>query len=156
MGYEDLKDLNQKHKAVARYLALGVSLSDICDQFGFNLTTWKQIVNAPIFKHEVERINGELEERILEDAVKDPVHLKLKMAATKAANRLIEEIDAAGEDSNASSRIRAAESILDRCGYNSKETDKSQQVIFVGLTPDKLDAILTKKEITPQPQSVQG
>ena len=155
---QEPKELNNKHRAVARYMALGLGLKEICDMFQLNHGTWQQITNTPLFKHEQERITSELEDRILEDAVKDPVIARIKAASLKAVNRLVEEIDAVGEESGAtsSSRIKAAESILDRCGYNSKKEDHPTGAVFIPVTQDKLDAIFSKAGILPQPQSIQG
>lgn len=148
--------LNQKHRAVARYLGLGISLREICSQFGLNYSTWTQIVSTPIFKHEQERIASELEDRILDDAVKDPVTAQLKAATLKAVNRLVSEIDNESESASASTRIKAAESILDRCGYNHQPKETALSAVFVPISQEKLDAILAKSEIKPQPQSIQG
>lgn len=93
---------------------------------------------------------------MLDDAVKDPVIAKIKLASLRAATRLIEEVDSSGEDSSSMSRIKAAESILDRCGYTHKNEPQQNNVIFVSLSPDKLNSVLEKTEIKPQPSSVQG
>lgn len=155
---QELKNLNTKHRAVARYLALGLSLKEVCEQFNLNLDTWRQVTSTPLFKHEQERIMEELEDRVLEDAVKDPVLAKLKTSALKAVERLISEIDNGDKESGASatSRIKAAESILDRCGYNHREKETGVSAIFIPLSQDKLDSILGKAPLLPQPQNIQG
>ena len=157
MSY-NLQDLNTKHRAVARYLALGVKLEDICQMYSLNLSSWRQITTSPLFQHEVARVAGELEDRILDDAVKDPVLAQLKAGTLSAVKRLLVEADNCNpeEGANAGTRIRAAESILDRCGYNYKQEPAQNNVIFVALGSEKLDAVLGKKEITAQPTSVQG
>lgn len=157
MSY-NLQDLNTKHRAVARYLALGVRLEDICAMYSLNLSSWRQIVTSPLFKHEVERVSSELEDRILEDAAKDPVMAQLKAGTLTAVKTLLHEAENHNpeEGASAGTRIRAAESILDRCGYNYKPEAPQSNVIFVSLGSEKLDAVLGKKEITAQPTSVQG
>ena len=153
---QELKNLNTKHRAVARYLALGLSLKEVCEQFNLNLDTWRQVTSTPLFKHEQERIMEELEDRVLEDAVKDPVLAKLKTAALRSVERLISEVDNAEEGASATSRIKAAESILDRCGYNHREKETGVSAIFIPLSQDKLDSILGKAPLSPQPQNIQG
>jgi hypothetical protein len=98
----------------------------------------------------------ELEDRVLEDAVKDPVLAKLKTAALRSVERLISEVDNAEEGASATSRIKAAESILDRCGYNHREKETGVSAIFIPLSQDKLDSILGKAPLSPQPQNIQG
>lgn len=152
-----MKELSTKHRTVARYLALGISIQEICQMYGLSLSAWKQIVGTPLFKQEIARIQEKLEDRLVEDSVSDPVLLKLKVAAGKAADRLVSELDSVGEDSNSSSRIKAATSILDRLGYgDKKEEKKTDSMIFVALSSSKLASILGKTELAVQPASIQG
>lgn len=127
--------------------------------YGLNLATWKQIVSSPLFKQEIARVQEKLEDRLVEDSVSDPVLMKLKMAASKAADRLVAEMDMVGEDSNSSSRIKAATSILDRLGYgDKKEESKEPNIMFVSLSAEKLASIMGKKTLAaiPTGESVQG
>jgi hypothetical protein len=151
-----MKELKTQHRAVARYLAFGVSLREICEQFNLNHSTWVQVVSTPLFKHEQQRIESELEDRLIDDEVKDPVLAKLKMATVKAVTRLVEEIDNCQEGASASTRIKAAESILDRCGYSHKEKETTMNTVFVPIQQEKIDAIFKKMAITPQADSIQG
>jgi len=151
-----MQELKTQHRAVARYLALGISLRDICAQFNLNHSTWSQVVITPLFKHEQLRIEAELEDKILDDEVKDPILARLKTATIKAVTRLVEEVDNCQEGSSASTRIKAAESILDRCGYSHKEKETTLNTVFVPISQEKIDAIFAKTPLLTQPDSVQG
>lgn len=149
-------EINAQHKAVARMLAMGFPLREICAVYRMELARWSSVVGQPLFQQEVARIQQELEQRMLDDASSDPIMLELRQGAQRAASRLVKEIDNAGEDSNASSRIKAATTLLDRLGYTSKKDDQAQQVVFVSLTQDKVDAVMGKKVLAEQPESIQG
>lgn len=93
----------------------------------------------------------------MEESISDPVLLKLKSAAGRAVNRLVSEIDGVGEDSNPSTRLKAATSVLDRLGYGEKKDDSNApNIIFVSLSSGKLSSITNKKSIVPQPDTIQG
>lgn len=155
---QEPKELKNKHKTVARYLAMGLGLREICEMLMLNYGSWQQIVATPLFKHEINRVAQEIEERAIEAAVTDPVLLRIKSATLNAVNRLVNEVDNIDPESGASatSRIRAAESILDRCGYSTMKDDKPIGAVFIPVTQDKLDAIMAKSSIQAQPQSIQG
>ena len=73
-----MKELKSKHRAVARYLAVGLPLDKICDNLGLNYATWKTISNQELFKEAVRLIQVELEDRLIEESISDPVLLKIK------------------------------------------------------------------------------
>lgn len=148
-----------KYKIVARYLALGVPLEDVCTTLGFSLQTWTRIISEPLFKEELSRIQKEIEDRIVEDAVSDPVHAKLKAASVKATNLLIAEVENNNpeEGANAGTRIKAANSILDRAGYTTGIQQSSGVNITFQLSKDKLNFALSKAgAVEPQPDIVNG
>jgi len=153
-----MRDLKTKHRAVARYLALGIPLADVCENLGLSLESWRQIVSEPLFKQEVKRVEGELEEKMLENAVSDPVVAKMKMSALQAVSVLVSEMNNQEKEMGASSatRIRAADSLLDRVGYNTPSVQNGSNIIFLEMSTAKLDALRGKKGVAEQPDSVRG
>lgn len=149
-------EINAQHKAVARMLALGFELREVCEVYRLEYGRWKAVVEQALFQQEVARIQAELEQRMLDDTSSDPIMLELRQGARKAAARLVKEVDMTGEDANAGSRIKAAVSLLDRLGYTAKREDQQASVVFVTITGDKLDAIMGTKQLGEQPATVQG
>jgi len=149
--------LNNTHRAVARYIALGLQLSEVCNHLGLNYESWRQTVNQPLFKEEVKRIQSEIENRMIEDAVTDPVVARLKMSAVKASELLVAELSNHEREDGASatSRIKAATEILNRAGYSDNQQVEGQNIIFLELSPEKLSALQPKK-IEKQPDKIKG
>lgn len=144
-----MKELKTMYRAVARYMALGVPIEKICAALSLNLESVKRVAGDELFKAEVRRVEAELEERILEDAASDPVVAELKMAGKIAAARLVQEVENFDKESggSAATRIKAAESILDRIGYSQPVSSNGPSLIFVELSPEKLAAV--QKKATP-------
>jgi hypothetical protein len=154
-----MQELKNHHKAVARQLALGVPLKKICEILNLSYSTWSQITCQQLFKDEVARVAGELEEAIIDEAVKDPVHARLRAASVQAANLLIEEIENNDPSQGASSstRIKAATSILDRAGYSSAPSAQVNQTLIFNLSESKLNSIMNgAKKPEVQPDSITG
>ena len=126
-----------------RLLALGRNtLREICDAHSLNYSSWVAITNTTLFKAELEKVVREIEEREIETASTDPVRLKLMAAGEKAATRLVAEMDNMSADASASTRIKAAESILDRLGYSQRqEESRPQQTIVLNVSASKLQLL---------------
>ncbi|MCP3685959.1 MAG: hypothetical protein GY861_25210 [bacterium] len=155
----DIQNLKTVHHAVARYMAFGHLLPDICQMLGLNLTRWKEIVRSPLFQDRVSTLRAELDAAIMDDYVKDPVLAHLNTLKVKAVERLAIELDEVdSEDSSATSntRLKAAFGILDRTGYRDKADTDSRDIIFISLSEDKLNAVQAAKgkEIPPQGEKV--
>jgi len=152
-----LLELKSRHRAVARYMAIGCDLKTICDNYGLNYSSWLQITQAPLFREEVKRIELEIENRLVEESVTDRNILRMKLASTRAVARLEAEMDNIDADSGASAatRIKAATSILDRVGYSGKEdTGPSQNVVVFEFSKEKLEAVKSKSQVGVQPEAV--
>jgi len=143
------------HRAVARYLALGYPLEEVCSAFNLKLNTWRRIVRDSLFQQEVKRLEKEREDLELEASLTDPIIAQMKMNALRAVNRLIGEVDNFEEDlgANASTRIKAANSILDKLGYNKSIVGSGSTLLIQELSRDKLDAVEKKYRLSPQPDS---
>ena len=155
MGY-NLVNFSNRHRICARYLACGIALEEICSEFGWNLTTWRQIVNSPLFKQELNRLSKEIEDKIIEDSVRDPVLLRLRTASLSAAKLLESEVRNFDSKigATASSRIKAAAEILDRTGYNHPEKVEEASIIHIHLGQEQLNSIRNKKVIDIQPDQL--
>ena len=60
---------------VAREIALGLDLADICTARSLNYESMKRVARGDLFKEEVRRVQGEIEQQLVEDAVADPVQI---------------------------------------------------------------------------------
>ena len=139
-------------------MALGISLEEISKNLGLNLASWRQIVCEPLFKQEVARIGRELEDRLLDSAVSDPILAKMKMNAMKAVEVLVQEMENVEKEmgGTAATRIKAADSLLDRVGYNTPQLQANQNIIFLEMSSEKLSALKGKKVLGKQPDSILG
>lgn len=143
-----MKEIKSVHRTVARYLALGIPLSNVCESLGLNLSTWRQISAQELFKAEVKRIEGEIESQFVEEQSSDPVFLELKAASRQAAKRLTEEVNNFDPDTGASAatRIKAATSVLDRIGLTGVTDQRPQTMINIQISQAKADLLAKQKE----------
>lgn len=151
----ELMKLKPLHSAVARELALGLRLIDICQARGLNYSSWQQITSSELFKLEVKRLVEEIEDEVIDNHVNDPVLARLKVASYKAADRLASEVDNFEEETGAkaATRITASQAILKITGYEKME---AKNVIVLNLSENKLNSILDVPELVPQPLNVVG
>ena len=143
---------------MARYLALGIPLRDICSTLGLNHASWSRTISEPIFQEELRRVEAELEDRVLDDASSDPTLVQLKNLTRKAVETLSVELENTDveQGASASTRIKAANSILDRAGYSSLPTTPTVNISFQ-LSKEKLDLVTGKAaSVSPQPDSIEG
>ena len=153
MSY-NLQNLKPVHRTVARYLVSGISLPEICSDLGLNLDTWQQVTSSALFKQQLEQLHNSADDDVIEEVKNDPVLLTLKLKAKQAAERLIAEMSNMEDSANSMSRIKAANSILDRLGYNSQPVTNQPQAIVITLTSEQADAIKKQKVLQEQPASV--
>ena len=151
----ELQKLKPVHQAVARDLAMGIRLTDICSNRGLNYSSWGAIVSSELFKFEVKRLQQEIEDQIIDNHVNDPVRARLAAASHSAAERLIEEVNNFDPDSGAKSatRISAATTLLEINGYKKQE---QKNVIVLNLSESKLNSISGLEQLQPQAESITG
>ena len=148
MSYH-LAKLKDIHRIVARYLAMGYDLEQICNAHGLNLTSWKQITTAPLFIEAKNRIHVELEDSHIDEHINDPVQMQLKMARRKATDRIIEEVDnfdKENEGATSSTRLKAAEDILHMTG-DFKEEGQRGAAVVINLAESVLNNVLSVSEL---------
>lgn len=149
-SYSDdrLKKLKPLHKVVARELAMGIPLRDICEARGLNKATWSQITNCELFLQEVQRIQAQVEDEEIDDFVRDPVRLKLRTARMVAANRLVEEVDNFDKEetgATSQSRLTAAKTILEVNGDLKSHEDKAPTLI-IQLAESVLNTVMNNTQ----------
>lgn len=138
-----------KYRAVARYMAMGISLSTICDNLGLSLERWRVVVNEPLFKDILKSANDMMDEKLGEEVATDPIFIKMKMAGKKAVDRVIAEIDNFDVKSgaNASSRLKASEDILSRIGYFKKDGPIASANVTIEVSEGK--ALVINRSVIP-------
>jgi hypothetical protein len=153
-----LTNLKALHRRVAEELALGVSIAQICEDRGLNLSYWKQIVSSPLMKDEVDRISTEVSDKFTDKVAEDKVYQIFKQNEEKAAEVLTREVSNYNENAESRDRqvsINASESLLDRLGYGRKPTPQESTTIFVQVSKSKLDSLASEPEpIDIQPESI--
>jgi len=151
-----MKELKPKHLLVARYMALGLSLKDICARYHLNYKSWQQTVRGDLFKAKVAELVEEIETNLVESVTEDPVLLKLKAAAGSAVDVLVTEMENVDEDTGASAatRISAADKLLKKAGYDSGMEEDKSAIINISLSQDMLDAVKISGKIAKQPDQI--
>ncbi len=128
----ELQKLNGVHSSVARDLAVGLKLIDICKYKNLNYDSWLVITQAALFRSEVERIKQEIENEFIDQHINDPVRARLQSKSVEAVEVLGEELGnhEKEEGATANTRISAANSILDRVGYGRKDKDELPSIVI--------------------------
>lgn len=142
-----LKKLKSTHKTVAREMAMGASLVDICRARGLNILTWRQITTCDLFKQEMERVFKEIEDEEVDDFVRDPTRIKLRNARIVAAERVVNEVDNFNRDNegaSSSTRLAASKLILEAAGdLKAKETGPT---VVINLQESVLKTVMAESE----------
>ena len=126
-----IKDLYPRHRAMARYVAVGVPNSELALRFGMTAAQISRIVNSPVFEAEVKRLTDQIDEEVV-DIRKD-----LELLAPRAVEVIDEQLNYPGTDDKV--RQRAAFDVLDRCGHGAKKDDGGGSK---SLTLVKIDKII--------------
>jgi len=133
MSYE-LLQINPMHRAVMRYMALGIPLPEICKRLDLDLNVWQHITTSAAFQDALQQLLSEYDDRV---ASEDPILAKLKNLADQAVEVHKQNMDSVS--TRPTTAQRAAESILDRLGY--REIQSAQTVININISPEKLASL---------------
>ena len=151
------------YSIVAREMALGIDLRDICEARKLDLANTQRVARGDIFKAEVTRLQAVIETEIVQSAVEDPVLAKLKGLSYRAVGVLGDEMENYDDEAgaSASTRISAGKAILEKAGYTGRsEGDDIGKVIILSLSQEKLDAVskmtVSKSVLDNVPDSVDG
>lgn len=108
-----LAELRINHFVIATLVATGASYTEIASILDMNPGSIQNIATSPLFKAEVQRIRGKLQDMLADSAVE-----KLAQETMKSVSVLVEMRD--NTTISPTVRLRAADSILDRVPRTSK------------------------------------
>jgi hypothetical protein len=138
--------LKPVYTIIAREMALGLDLRDICDARKLNYDSIVRVSRGELFKAEVTRLQAVIEDEMVTTALEDPVLAKLKLLSYNAVGRMSDEMDNYDPETGASAatRLSASKAILDKAGYSGKRDDNDgAKVIILSLSTEKLKAVKT-------------
>ena len=145
-----LQKLKPLHKTVARELAMGASLRDICEARGLKVSTWRQISTCALFQQEMERVYREIEDEEIDEFVRDPARIELKNARIRAARRVSQEIDNFDKENTgatANTRIAASKLVLEAGG--DLRAEEATPTVVINLQESVLKTVMAESsEIT--------
>jgi len=111
----EVKVLLPRHKALMRLLVRGWKLTDAATELGYSLSRASVISNSSVFVDARERLESEVDEKVVESMIE--VKDDLKRTAADAVKVLKTELKSSKEHI----RISAAKDILDRAGIVKEE-----------------------------------
>lgn len=135
----DLYSLNYirpRHSEIARRLVLGQTQSNICRELGMSTSRMSMIVNSPLFKLEVLKLERERDSNTVDvtkqirEAAPDCLDVLQRVMYTSKSERL---------------KVDIAQDILDRAGYNAIQKTVGIQVSTDGMQDSELRDLLTKR-----------
>jgi len=134
-----LAEIKPHHREIARRLVLGQKASDICRNLAMSTSRMSIIINSPLFKLELKRLEEEREREVI----------SVKKALDEIAPVALETIErtmymAAEEDL----RFKAASDILDRAGYgkiNKTDINFKGRMDHSSLTLDEIKVLIQER-----------
>lgn len=109
-----IKTLWPHHRSMCRAMvAGGLTPGQLATAYGFTPGQITRIINSPMFRLELERLEGEAEELAID------VRADLKRIAVRAVEILDEQMNQVGTTEQ--TKQKAAFGILDRAGYGKRE-----------------------------------
>jgi len=155
-----MKKLQTLHKIVARDMALGFSIENICEGRKLNLSDWKRTVNSTLFAAEVERVRNLFEEQLLESYHDDPAFQKIKESRMIATQTLIDEMTNFDKETGGSgtTRLKAAVEVLEIAGVK-KAQQQNTNVTILQISDTKAAALAKRTQqmgrtLSSQPTSI--
>ena len=125
-------------------MAIGSKLKDICEARELNINSWYKITTCELFKEEVKNLAEKIDAEIIEQAAEDPIRRKLELASRTAVEVLEQEMvnhDRDYDGASSATRLKAADSILNRAGYGSDKEEKSN-VVVLNLNAEHLKSVM--------------
>jgi hypothetical protein len=127
---------------------------------GLTVENVAKIARGNLVQKRVREVTKELDARVIEEAAADPTMLFIRNKSMKAAARLAHEVDnmdREDEGATASTRLKAAETLLSIGGYRAKEEDRSGGVVIM-ISGDKINLgrDIIEKNVTTMPDFVDG
>ncbi|KKN42510.1 hypothetical protein LCGC14_0712710 [marine sediment metagenome] len=121
--------ISSRHRALMRRLVAGMTISQACEDLGYTVARASVIVNSPLFKEEMKKMEQEVKSGFVDAEAgrltTDPTKLELDDAKVMAAKTL----KGALSDMSGNVRVNAAKDILDRTGYAKEDKVRANVVI---------------------------
>lgn len=144
----EVKKLKPSIVLVARLMALGRNVEDICETYKMDYQATLRQTQSTLFKTKLQELSSEIEAKLIEEAGSDPIMLELQSHGLKAAQRLGKEVNNMEEElgAAANSRIKASNDILKRLGYSEESKQNTNPVnIVLNFNPETINRIKEKK-----------
>lgn len=118
-----IKNLRPRHHEILRLKFMGVSNNDIADHVGISASAVSCIVNSPLARAELARLNAEANEKLVDIPMRTRLQTELEQAGMDAVrlNRAIMN----APDANITVRARVGMHFMDRVVFN-KSADEEQ------------------------------
>jgi len=136
-------------RMVVRLVALGLSDEDICVELpGYEAGQIAKLRTGATFKKALAEMQAQIDERIVEQAGEDPVRAYLSgkgMSMAKTIVSLAENTVDGEDDVPHAVRLKAADSVLAKAGYNAVKDVQAVPVLM--LSPEKMAAVLERPNV---------
>ena len=118
---QPLQHLMPRHRAMARYFAIGAKNTEICRLFGMSSSRVSIIANSPLMKAEIRRLQGDFETGT-RDIHKEMIELSHEAFDIVAEDLITQE--------KSPSKTKLALEVLDRAGVSrgSKPADSDARI----------------------------
>ncbi len=129
-------------RMIVRYVALGLTDTDICVEFPeYTPLQIAKLRAGGIFKKALAEIQAEIETEMVARAGEDPVRAYLRSKGLKMAQTLTEVAE--DEEAPHSSRVKAADSVLAKAGYAAAQDVVQLPVLMI--SQEKLNSVLAPR-----------
>ena len=138
-----LEQLQTKHREIARLKFEGFKPAEIADQTGMSLSTVRGILSDPLCKAQISKLQDEADENVVD------VRRRLAEMNVHALD-VIEKI-LRDDFEQGSTRLKAAEGVLDRNGYAPKQQHEHAHLHLTGQEiTDLKRRVFGERTISPQ------
>lgn len=148
--YSNLETLNSRHKEILRRVVRGEKNVEIADALGLHVMTISMLTRSPVFREEVAKLQGKIEERYIDKASEplkgpgDEARKILEQAQPDAASAITELL----MSENERIRLSAAQDILERNGLGRVSLTGQAPTNSITLQIEQTNNIIqTLKEI---------
>lgn len=161
MGTHNTDNIKPIGSLIAYDIALGLDEEDIAAHHGLSREEVQKISRGNLVKKKVREYAKEIEERLVQDTVDNPVRKFLHSKGLVACKRIVEELDNDVPEmgGSATTRLRAAELVLKYGGHAPQESGAAAgAVINITISQDKANMAerIAKEVIEHAPDYVDG
>ena len=127
---QQIEKVEPRHRAMMRLLISGYKVGDLVEPFGLSSVRISNIVNSPLFKEEMRRMEEQVNVKFAESegskTASDFVRIRLREEAQRSLDKLISLRD--GAQSERVQQLSAID-ILDRAGVKGAEKFEGELVL---------------------------